>query len=534
MLRFTQLYDDLDSTTSTNAKVAALVKYFRETPPEDAVWALYFFTGQRLPRVVNSPTLRQWACEAAQLPLWLLDECHQAVGDQSETIALLLPEPQVVTPPRLSQFIEERLLPMKKWHEERCRQVVEQSWKELDARQRFLFHKMMGGSMRVGVARTLVIKALAQVAGIAPAEMTYRMMGEWEPTVAAFQKLMQPVSDTNSEQEKSGKPYPFFLASPLTDSLPDLGEVNDWQIEWKWDGIRAQLIRRQDELLIWSRGEELITEGYPEIVRAADMAVPEGTVLDGELLAWMDDKPLPFAQLQRRLGRKKVSTRLMNEIPIVFLTYDLLEWQGQDIRQQPLSERRALLEQWHQQQDRDKLRLSPKLEVQSWQEATAWQQRAREFSTEGLMLKRKTSAYGVGRPRGDWWKWKVEPLHIDAVLVYAQGGSGKRASLFTDYTFAVWHQGELVPVAKAYSGLSNEEIKQVDHFIRENTLERFGPVRVVKPELVFELAFEGVQASTRHKSGVAVRFPRMARWRQDKKPDQADTLEALKQLAKTQ
>lgn len=531
MLRFTQLYDDLDATTRTNEKVAALVRYFREAPPEDAIWALYFFSGRRLPRVVSSPLLRQWAAEVAGYPLWLLDECYEAVGDQSETLALILHEPHVVTPPTLANFIQERIVPMKKWHEERRRQVVEQSWKELGSRQRFLFHKLMGGSFRVGVAKTLVVRALAQVAGISPSVMAYRVMGDWQPTKEAFNRLMQPESSADTSPDSISRPYPFFLASPLTDQLSDLGDVHDWQVEWKWDGIRAQLIRRKDEILFWSRGEELITDRFPEIVRAADVAMPEGTVLDGELLAWMDDHPLPFGQLQRRIGRKKVTPRIMNEVPIVFLAYDILEWNGEDLRAKPLDQRRIMLEAWRQQHSRDRLKLSPMLPAQSWQDVEHWHAQARQHQTEGLMLKRKSSAYGVSRTRGDWWKWKIDPFHIDAVLVYAQSGSGKRASLFTDYTFAVWHEGELVPVAKAYSGLNNEEIKQVDQFIRSNTLERFGPVRVVKPELVFELAFEGIQASTRHKSGVAVRFPRMARWRTDKKPEQADTLEALKALA---
>lgn len=531
MQRFTQLYDELDSTTRTSMKVAALVRYFRDVPACDAIWALYFFSGRRLPRAVSSTLLRQWAAEKAGYPLWLLEECFDAVGDQSETIALLLPEPELLQSPSLATFIQERLVPMKKWHEERKRLVVEQTWKELGRRERFLFHKLMGGSFRVGVAKTLVVRALAEVANIPPPLMAYRIMGDWEPTAASFERLMQPESATDTSADAFTRPYPFFLASPLTDPISDLGNPGDWQIEWKWDGIRAQLIRRQDDILIWSRGEELITESYPEIVRAADVVVPDGTVLDGEMLAWLDDQPLPFAQLQSRLGRKKVTPRLMSEVPVVFVAYDLLEWQGLDWRARPLQERRTQLEAWHGGHSNTRLRLSSVHAVENWQAACALQKQSREHHTEGLMLKRKASPYGSGRTRGDWWKWKIDPFHIDAVLVYAQSGSGKRASLFTDYTFAVWHEGELVPVAKAYSGLTNDEIKEVDQFIRSNTLERFGPVRVVKPELVFELAFEGIQESTRHKSGVAVRFPRMSRRRADKKPEEADTLAALRSLA---
>jgi DNA ligase-1 len=414
MQRFTQLYDDLDATTRTNDKVAALVRYFREAPPADAIWAIYFFAGRRLPRVVNSTRLREWAAEVAGYPGWLLDECYEAVGDQSETIALLLPEPVKVEPPALAQFIQERLVPMKRWHEERRRQVVEQTWKELDSRQRFLFHKLMGGSFRVGVAKSLVVRALAQVAGITPAVMAYRIMGDWEPNEASYLRLMQPESMADTSNDANSRPYPFYLASPLTDPLAELGEIHDWQIEWKWDGIRGQLIRRKDDILIWSRGEELITDRFPEIVRCADMHVPEGTVLDGELLAWQGDQPLPFSLLQRRIGLKKVTPRIMSEVPVVFLAYDLLEWQGVDQREQTLHQRRRLLVDWHAQHQHERLRLSPFHLLDNWENAEALLATSREHLTEGLMLKRRTSTYGVGRTRGDWWKLKIEPFHIDA------------------------------------------------------------------------------------------------------------------------
>jgi DNA ligase-1 len=328
------------------------------------------------------------------------------------------------------------------------------------------------------------------------------------------------------------KPYPFYLAYPLDVPPEELGDVHDWQLEWKWDGIRAQLIRRQDDIVIWSRGEELVTDRFPEVVRAADVCVPDGTVLDGELVAWEGTRPLPFAQLQRRIGRKKVTPRIMTEVPIVFIAYDLLEWEGTDLRPQPLTYRRERLEAWHCVQTSERLRLSVTHIAGSWEEVRQIVEKARENHVEGLMIKRRLSSYGVGRTKGDWWKWKIEPYHVDAVLIYAQSGTGKRASLFTDYTFGVWHEGQLVPVAKAYSGLSDAEIREVDRFIRGNTLDRFGPVRVVKAELVFELAFEGIQWSGRHKAGLALRFPRMARWRKDKQPPDADTLETLQAMIK--
>jgi DNA ligase-1 len=430
--------------------------------------------------------------------------------------------------------------------EDEQRTVVRHTWRELTARQRFLYHKMILGELRVGVAHKLVVRALAEVAGVEPGVMAHRMSGRWMPTADAFLRLMRG----DEGQTDPARPYPFYLAYPLERSLDDLGLPSDWQAEWKWDGIRAQLIHRgvqpvvargssdsirnpQSEIrnvLVWSRGEELITEGFPEIADVARQ-LPAGTVLDGEILAWEDDRPLPFALLQRRINRKREEPRLWDEVPVIFMAYDLLEHEGQDVRSLPLSERRAMLERVGASFGPSRhFRISPVIAFTTWEDLRAHHEQARELGSEGIMLKRLSSPYGVDRQRGDWWKWKVDPYTIDAVLIYAQLGNGKRANLFTDYTFGLWSNGELVPVAKAYSGLTDEEIRQVDSFVRRHTLDRHGPLRVVKPELVFELAFENIQVSTRHKSGLAVRFPRMARWRQDKKPEEADTLETLRTL----
>ncbi|HVX14729.1 MAG TPA: ATP-dependent DNA ligase [Pirellulales bacterium] len=527
MQAFTELYFSLDSTNRTSEKVRALEGYFTVADPHDAAWALFFLTGHRVKRAVNTRLLREWVAAEARLPLWLVEESYDAVGDLAETLALLLPEPTAAAAWPLHRLIEERLVPLPALSPERQRQLMVETWRSLDVRQRLVWHKLITGEFRVGVAATLVIRALAEVAQVPPPVMAHRLTGDWQPTADAYRQLIAG----EHGQSHFGRPYPFFLAHPLQAPLDTLGDRADWRIEWKWDGIRAQLIRRGGEVLVWTRGEELVTERYPELAEAGG-ALPDGTVLDGEILAWKDDKPLPFAVLQRRIGRKRVGRALVTSAPVAFMAFDLLERAGQDCRDRPFDERRRLLEEIAALLvGRYAVRLSRLVEEDNWEAVARLRERSREFSAEGLMLKRRASAYGVGRPRGDWWKWKIAPWAIDAVLIYAQRGNGRRASLYSDYTFGVWHEGELIPVAKAYSGLTDEEIREVDRFVRDHTLDRHGPVRVVQPELVFELHFDRVQLSKRHKGGVAVRFPRMARWRRDKKAAEADTLETVRKLA---
>ncbi len=541
--RFTQLFTQLDETNRTNEKVAALEMYFREAAAPDAAWALHFLCGRKVPRTLTSTALRQWAAEEAGLPAWLVEECCDAVGDLAETVALLLPEtPSTLTLP-LHLLIERRLLPMRAATDAAKKEMLVQTWRELSARERLVWNKLITGGFRVGVAQTLVVRALAAVAGVEAPVMAHRLTGRWQPTPEDFRRIVEGGGGDFA------RPYPFFLASPLESEPEALGDLAAWQVEWKWDGIRAQLIRRQGEELVWSRGDEMVTESFPEIAEAG-RALPDGTVLDGEILAWRDERPQPFARLQRRLGRKMVSAKMRREVPVIFVAYDLLEWNGEDWRARSLDERRRQLEAAIEEALRSPaaiaidetpdlfltslatpaLRVSPRLDPESWKALAVMQRGARERELEGVMLKRRASAYGAGRQRGDWWKWKIDPLVIDAVLINAQLGHGRRASLYTDYTFALWHEGRLVPVAKAYSGLSDAEILEVDAFVRAHTTVKFGPIRAVTPELVFELAFEAVQASTRHKAGLAVRFPRMNRWRRDKKPQDADTLESLRAL----
>jgi DNA ligase 1 len=520
---FAELYAALDETTGANRKVAALERYFATVPPEDAVWALNFLIGRRPKRLIESRKLAEWAIAEAGVPDWLFGECYHAVGDFAETMALLLPPAARSTDLPLHHWIEERLLPLRGQDDEARRSSLTGAWREMDEGQRFAWNKLITGEWRVGVSQNLVVRALAGVSGLDANTMAHRLMGDWQPTPDFWRALTaRETGDTDLS-----RPYPFFLAYPLEGPPESLGDIREWQAEWKWDGIRSQLIRRGGRTFLWSRGEELVTDRFPEIA-ALGTLLPEGTAIDGEVLPWRDNAPLPFAQLQRRIGRKALGQKILAEVPVVLVGYDLMEHGGEDVRERPLEWRRARLEEIAP--PGSALVLSPIVAADSWEELSRLRGQARERKVEGFMLKRLGSPYRVARRRGDWWKWKIDPYSVDAVLIYAQPGHGRRASLYTDYTFAVWDGGELVPFAKAYSGLTDEEIRQVDAFVRRNTVEKFGPVRAVRPELVFELAFEGIQRSPRHRSGIAVRFPRIARWRTEKKPDEADTLETVRAL----
>ena len=525
MKRFLQLYSELDATTRTNEKVEALERYFADAAPADAAWAAYLLAGKKLGKALSSRRLRHWAVEATGLDAWLVEECYQSVGDLSETIALLLPEPENPANVPLHGVVEDRIVPLARMDEAEQKSLVVDTWRTLEAQQRFLFHKLISANFRVGVSRSLLVRALARVANVDESVMAHRMTGPWKPTGADFQRLLAESDD--DADANLGRPYPFLLAHPLADDPATLGSVADYQLEWKWDGIRAQLIRRAGHTIIFSRGESSVADSFPEVA-SLGAALPDGTVLDGEILAWHGDRPLPFASLQTRLNRKRVELMLFTDVPVAFLAYDLLEAAGVDVRPLPLRERRAKLEQLAATVP--DLRVSPIVTVDDWSEAVARMAESRDRGVEGLMIKRLDAAYEVGRPRGVWWKLKVAPYTVDCVLIAAQPGQGKRAGLFTDYTFAVRDGEALVPVAKAYSGLTDAEIDVVDRWIRNHITGRYGPVRSVAPELIFELGFEGIAASDRHKSGIALRFPRMLRQRTDKPLAEIDSIESLREL----
>ncbi|AVS83717.1 ATP-dependent DNA ligase [Paracidovorax avenae] len=560
MKDFAALYRALDASTSSLAKQAALQAYLRTAQPADAAWAVYFLAGGKPRQLVPTKLLRQFAREAAGLPEWLFDESYEAVGDLAETIALLLPPPAEAHALGLADWVEQRLLPMRGMAPETLEPVLRAQWDRLAPEERLVYFKLITGAFRVGVSKLQVTQALAAVSGVDPKRVAQRLMGYTHigarPGPADYERLVAPLADAGQggtgdaaqSGETSGHPYPFFLAHPL--SLPveqfeaTLGPPGDWIVEWKWDGIRAQLVRRAGATWVWSRGEELVSDRFPELQRLGQEALPDGTVLDGEIVVWQQaegDAPArvrPFADLQKRIGRKTLGPKLLRELPVVLLAYDLLEEEGKDLRALPQHERRARLDALLARVSHPALVASPLLHGRGWEELAEQRAHARALGVEGMMLKARGAQYGVGRTKdvGTWWKWKIDPLSVDAVLIYAQRGHGRRASLYSDYTFAVWDgppgaEGRaLVPFAKAYSGLTDAEMARVDAVIRRTTVETFGPVRSVKPTLVFELGFEGIARSTRHKSGIAVRFPRMLRWREDKPVEEADSLETLEGL----
>ncbi len=565
MKAFSRLFDALDGSTATRAKTDALKRYFEVAPARDAAWAAYFFAGGKPRQVVPTGLLRALACELAVVPDWLFDESYLAVGDLAETIASVLPPPRHESDVGLADWIEERLLPLRGLDPAEQAHRIAGYWSELDRSGRFLLTKLISGGFRVGVSKLLVQRALAEAAGIDPKIVAQRMMGYTDariaPSEASYRRLTAPDGgDADAEAPPSGQPYPFFLAhqldAPLVDFDARLGAPGEWLVEWKYDGIRAQLVKRAGAVWVWSRGEELMTDRFPELVALA-AALPDGTVLDGEIVVWKDGRPAPFNLLQQRIGRKTLTKKVLADAPVGFIAYDLLEIKGRDQRGEPQHARRSLLEAlapagFH---------LSPAETRATWAELAALREGSRERGVEGFMLKRLDARYGTGRTKADgtWWKWKIDPMSVDCVLVYAQAGHGRRASVYTDYTFAVWNRTprdadeaqavvdaiakrepaqpdalQLVAFAKAYSGLTDEEFRGVDRIIRRDTLEKFGPVRSVRPTMVFELGFEGINRSPRHKSGIAVRFPRMLRIRADKPIHEADTLQSLEALLRVE
>jgi DNA ligase 1 len=527
MKDFTQLYVELDQTNKTNEKIEAMRFYFERAAPEDAAWAFYFLSGRKPRQIIPSAKLREWAIEKAGIPEWLYEESRDTVGDGAETIALLLPNNKSDDTTPLHLLVEQELLPLRGADEETQYKAVTEAWARMDYSERLVYNKLITSAFRLGVSQQLVLRALAQVSEMPVDVLAHRAMGSWEPTAEFYRSLINPELET--DETPIARPYPFHLAHQIEGQPEALGEVSDWQVEWKWDGIRAQVIKRQGQVFMWSRGEDLITERFPEIAQAAE-ALPDGTVIDGEVLPWFDGRVMPFTELQRRIGRKNLSAKILSEVPVVLQTYDLIELDGRDIREFEFRDRRDNLERIISGLKVETIFVTESVEAPDWGDLALLRENSRDLGVEGFMLKRRSSPYRVGRHKGDWWKWKIDPLTIDAVLTYAQKGTGKRANLFTDLTFGVWHDGNLVTFAKAYSGLTDAEIRQVDRFVRDNTLQTFGPVRMVKPELVFEIGFEAIQRSSRHKSGVAVRFPRILRKRDDKTIEQADSLQSIYEM----
>jgi DNA ligase-1 len=532
MKAFAQLFLSLDETNKTNEKVKVIKDYLLAVSDADKIQMLALFTGRKPKRPINSTQLKEWSLELSQIPDWLFRESYDVVGDLAETLSLLLPESQASENKSLSVWIQE-INEIKKLNDEDKKSWLLGSLNTMTRQEKFVFFKLLTGGFRVGVSQNLVVKAISEIADLDTATITHRIMGNWEPTTFSYQDLVAEEDGTSD----ISRPYPFFLAYSIQETSEQqktanelenqLGKADEWQAEFKWDGIRAQLIKRNNEIFIWSRGEELTTDKFPELHPFMSCLL-NGTVLDGEILAFKDDQPLPFNILQTRIGRKTLSKKLLQDNPVAFIAYDVMEFDGEDIRSKSQESRREILEQIQSSSPHQELfRISEIIQTNDWNFLAQERERSRALMAEGLMLKRKSATYQVGRKRGDWWKWKVDPLSVDAVMIYAQKGHGRRADLYTDYTFAVWDGKKLVPIAKAYSGLTDKEIRQVDNFVKRNTLEKFGPVRTVKAELVFEIGFEGINRSSRHKSGIALRFPRILRWRIDKKMEEADNLQSL-------
>ncbi|AZA83603.1 ATP-dependent DNA ligase [Chryseobacterium lactis] len=524
MRHFADLINALETTNKTNAKIDAILDYLERAPDEDKVWFIALFTGKRPKRNVNTNYMKEWALEITKLPLWLFQESYSSVGDLGETLSLVLPPPQEKIDRTLSQWMTD-IVDLKQKTEPEKKEFVLCSWNGLDYTERLIFNKLIGGSFRIGVSDKTLINALTKFSGQESSALMHSLMGKWLPGEVSFTEL---ISAENINPDNS-KPYPFCLAYPLEKELEELGEPDQWLAEYKWDGIRGQIIRRNDEVFIWSRGEELITGQFPEIEETVK-AMKGNFVIDGEILAVINGNVLNFNELQKRLNRKTLTKKMLSEIPIEVFAYDLLELENNDLRDKPISARRAMLEELLLNEAPENIKLSKSIDFKKWDELNSIRENSRTVNSEGLMLKQKDSPYHSGRKKGDWWKWKINPLTIDAVLIYAQKGSGRRSAYYTDYTFAVKNGDSLVTIAKAYSGLTDKEIMEVSRFVTKNALEKFGPVRTVKAELVFEIAFEGIGFSNRHKSGVALRFPRIVRWRKDKTVDEIDDLEEIKKL----
>lgn len=525
MKRFAQLIQELELSNKTNDKIAALVAYFSEADNRDKPYVIAMFTGKRAKRPVTTTLIKQWAIELTDLPEWLFTESYHNVGDLSETIALVLPPANLTVDKPLHQWMSELAALAGKTDEEK-KQYILLSWDSLATQERFIFNKLISGNFRIGVSNKMLVNAIAKQSQKEANKIMHSIMGKWQPNDITYDELTAG-AHVNTD---NSWPYPFCLAYAIDTKPENLGETAAWQAEWKWDGIRGQIVKRNGELFIWSRGEELVTDQFPELHFLKD-ELPDGTVLDGEILAVKNRNVLSFSTLQQRLNRKTINKSQLENAPISFFTYDLLEFSGTDIRTEPLSKRRQWLEEIIQNlATKNIVILSPVIEYKTWQELAEIREKAREINSEGIMLKNVNSVFHAGRKRGDWWKWKINPYTVDTVMIYAQKGSGRRANFYTDYTFAVRDGDKLITIAKAYSGLTDKEIKEVNSFVNKNAIEKFGPVRTVKPELVFEIAFEGIAESKRHKAGLALRFPRISRWRKDKKADEINTLDDLRTL----
>lgn len=525
MHRFARLLDALVVTPARNRKIELLERYFREAPDPDRGWALAALSDGLPVRLPLKRALGELMAQRVDPVLYKLSRDY--VGDTAETVALLWPDgPAGGSPPPLGEIVDR----LRQTPASRVGPVIGAMLDTMTASQRWALLKLVGGAPRVGVSARLVKTAVASALGRSADEVEE----VWHALAPPYAELFAWLEGRGPRPQLLSRPVfrPMMLAHPLADD--DVAGITaaEFIAEWKWDGIRVQIAATGGEVRMFSRTGDDITAAFPDV--AAGFAGRDVT-LDGELLVVRDGVVAPFSDLQQRLNRKAAAPRLLAAHPAHVRLYDMLMLAGDDLRPLALTERRSRLEAWHALTPPPRTDLSTVITFAHPSELAAIRDGARAAAIEGLMLKRAASPYLAGRPRGHWYKWKRDALTLDCVMMYAQRGSGKRSSLYSDYTFGVWVQGEagtshLVPVGKAYSGMTDEELARLDRFVRQNTTETFGPVRAVKPELVLEIAFDAVQVSSRHKSGVAMRFPRINRIRWDKPAAEADTLAAVKAL----
>ena len=538
--KFSKLFEDLDSNNSSNKKVNSLTKYFKLNNNLNNILTIYLLIGKKNKRFISGKSLREYYANIYKIPKWLIDECYSKVGDSAEVISLLLQdkllEKNIKDDISLNELINEILPKLKKLDENKKKLYIKSLWEKISKDNQLIFNKILSGTFRIGVSKGLVVKAISNMTGVDESIILHRLMGELEPIEETYMFL---INQKLEQKELDYKPYPFQLANTFDERIKETISVDKYQFESKWDGIRSQIIKRSNNISIWTRGEELVNKTFPELIKIISH-FKNDFVLDGEILIWDENKNRPknFSLLQKRLGRKSPSLKIQKDLPVVFMAYDILEINGKDIRSKILSERRNILEKSFSNlisEDKSiigKIKITKLHQISNWIDLEEVKNSARKSNTEGLVIKDKQSEYVPGRKKGNWWKYKIDPMQLDGVLIYARPGSGKRADLYTDYSFGIWEDNKLVKFANAYSGLNNEEIRELDKWIRRNTLEKFGPVRSVKPELVFEISFDNIQISKRHKSGIALRFPRITKWRRDKNIMEADNLEnALKMIS---
>ena len=520
MNRFAALLDALLFTPSRNGKLRLMQEYFASQPDPERGWALAALTGELVFDAAKPSQVR--ALAAARVDPELLGWSYDFVGDLAETVSLIWPErPGVQTPvPSLAEIVEQ----LKATSRNEVGSLLEPWLDALDATGRWALLKLVTGSLRIGVSARLAKTALAEWGGV---EIN-RIEEVWHALAPPYQPLFEWLEGCGPAPQTGDLPTfcPLMLAQPIEESDLKGLDPQDYLAEWKWDGIRVQLVARGDVRRLYSRSGDDIGAAFPDVLEP----MPADVTLDGELLVLRNGEVAPFNDLQQRLNRKTPTPKLLRDYPAAVRLYDILRAGEEDLRTLPFVERRSRLEGWYARELPPGLDLSPLVPFASWEELRELRDGARERGIEGLMLKRADSLYLAGRPKGPWFKWKRGALTLDTVLMYAQRGHGKRSSFYSDYTFGAWHGGELVPVGKAYSGFTDEELQRLDRWIRNNTVQRYGPVREVAPQIVLEIAFDSVHRSTRHKSGVAMRFPRVHRVRWDKPVGEADTLETLEQL----